>query len=350
MQVKTFSGSSTKEIMARIKEELGPDAIILSNQKQMRKGSAYYEIMAALDEPVASTMREKAVVDDQDLSSLRDEWSKLRKQVMAILKPQMDLAMLKPRQQLVFECLDREGVRQEVLMDLWDKFRHSPDEPILSVMNGLINVCPWLETQWTHKIHFLAGPSGCGKSSTLLRLSLAIKKKRPDARVLIVNADRSQSKGRLYLRHYTELSDLSYRELETPEHWRSLACDIDEYDVVLVDLPGLPSRQSLDDWLRDLSYGCMPSCHVHLVLSPVYGTAQMDNFMSRLRCEQAASIIWTKLDEACNYGEILNQANSSGLPVSLFSVGPELKNALVQPREHDIWKLLLRHELPIVHN
>ena len=34
MQVKTFTGTSTKDIMARIKDELGPEAIILSNQKQ----------------------------------------------------------------------------------------------------------------------------------------------------------------------------------------------------------------------------------------------------------------------------------------------------------------------------
>ena len=51
MQVKTFTGTSTKEIMARIKTELGPEAIILSNQKHTREGRTVYEIMAALDIP-----------------------------------------------------------------------------------------------------------------------------------------------------------------------------------------------------------------------------------------------------------------------------------------------------------
>ncbi len=41
MQVRTFTGTSTSEIMARIKSELGPDAIILSNQKQTGKSDHY---------------------------------------------------------------------------------------------------------------------------------------------------------------------------------------------------------------------------------------------------------------------------------------------------------------------
>lgn len=352
MQVRTFTGTSTKDIMARIKTELGPDAIILSNQKRSVKGMTTYEIMAALDVPPAATASAEtaAPLGQDDASCLREEWTRLRKQLMAVLKPQMDVGLLTPRQQLVFEYLEREGVKEDVLMDLWEKFRRSPDTPTLSVMNDMIGVAPWMETPWEHKVHLLAGPFGSGKTSTALRLALAAKKNRKGARILVVNADRSQGKGRLYLRHYTELSGLSYRELDSREHWEALRGDAQSHDLVLVDLPGLPGRQSLASWLDDAAGGALPACHVHLVLSPLFGSAQMESFMSRLRCPSVSSIIWTKLDEACNYGEIINLASSTGLPVSLFSVGPDLKNTLVQPCGHDVWKLLLRHELPLATN
>lgn len=352
MQVRTFTGTSTKDIMARIKNELGPDAIILSNQKRAVKGVTTYEIMAALDMPPAATVSAEtaAPLGQDDASCLREEWTRLRKQLMAVLKPQMDVSLLTPRQQLVFEYLEREGVKEDVLMDLWEKFRRSPDTPTLTVMNDMVGVAPWMETSWEHKVHLLAGPFGSGKTSTALRLALAAKKNRKGARILVVNADRSQGKGRLYLRHYTELSGLSYRELDTREHWEALRGDAQSYDLVLVDLPGLPGRRSLTSWLDDASGGALPACHVHLVLSPLFGSAQMESFMSRLRCPSVSSIIWTKLDEACNYGEIINLASSTGLPVSLFSVGPDLKNTLVQPCGHDVWKLLLRHELPLATN
>lgn len=84
--------------MTRIKSELGPDAIILSNQKQSRRGVTCYEIMAALDVPQART----SVADTamplalDDAGCLREEWSRLRKQLMAVIKPQMDMRQLTP--------------------------------------------------------------------------------------------------------------------------------------------------------------------------------------------------------------------------------------------------------------
>ena len=349
MQVKTFTGTSTKDIMARIKDELGPDAIILSNRKSSRGGVISYEIMAALDVPAAAKdapIEGQPGVGGDETACLREEWTKLRRQLMAVLKPQMDIGLLTPRQQLVFEYLEREGVQEDVLLELWEKFRRAPETPTLSIMNGMIDVAPWLDTDWTHKVHLLAGPFGSGKTTTALRLALAAKKADPKTRILVVNADRSQGKGRLYLRHYAELSGMSYKELDNSAQWESLKRDAESHDLVLLDLPGLPGRQTLDDWLREFSGGHLPPCHVHLVLSPVFGHAQMRNFVSRLQSDSLASIIWTKLDEACNYGEIINQANTTGLPVSLFSVGPDLKGTLVQPRDQDVWRLLLRHELP----
>jgi flagellar biosynthesis protein FlhF len=89
MQVRTFTGTSTKDIMARIKTELGPDAIILSNQKRSVKGVPTSEIMAALDvPPAAATAVETAPpLGQDDASCLREEWTRLRKQLMAVLKP-----------------------------------------------------------------------------------------------------------------------------------------------------------------------------------------------------------------------------------------------------------------------
>lgn len=348
MQVKTYTGTSTKEIMARIKEELGPEAIILSSQKTARGGVRGYEIMAALDneleteEPVST---DRVLREDGELAFLREEWGQLRKQLMAVLRPRMDLGVLSPRQQVVMDYLEREGVRQEVLFSLWEEFRRRRDEPTLSILSDLISVHPWLGTSWPNAVHFFAGPHGSGKTSTVLRLALAMKKSRPEARVLVLNADRSQGKGRLYLRHYTELSGLSYRELDTVEQWIGLERECSRYDAVLVDLPGLGGRETLHAWLHEASGGNVPVGHTHLVLSPLFSPGQMDCYVSRLG-QAAASIIWTKLDEACNFGEILNQSVRTGLPVSLLSVGPELKHTLVQPRNQDVWKLLLRHELP----
>ncbi len=49
MQVKTFLGKSTQALLTQIKEELGPDAIILSNRTLRRDGERVYEVTAGVD-------------------------------------------------------------------------------------------------------------------------------------------------------------------------------------------------------------------------------------------------------------------------------------------------------------
>ena len=49
MRVKTFRGTSAAQVMAQIKKELGPDAVILSNQTRRENAMAFVEIMAAVE-------------------------------------------------------------------------------------------------------------------------------------------------------------------------------------------------------------------------------------------------------------------------------------------------------------
>ena len=51
MQVKTFTGATSQEILARIKVEMGPDAVILGNRTYRKNGVVWHEITAGLERP-----------------------------------------------------------------------------------------------------------------------------------------------------------------------------------------------------------------------------------------------------------------------------------------------------------
>ena len=51
MQVKTFTGSSTQDVMAQVKAELGPDAIILASRELNGNGLRLFEITAGVERP-----------------------------------------------------------------------------------------------------------------------------------------------------------------------------------------------------------------------------------------------------------------------------------------------------------
>lgn len=68
--------------------------------------------------------------------------------------------------------------------------------------------------------------------------------------------------------------------------------------------------------------------------------------MKRYHTSLPCSLVWTKLDEAVNFGGLVNVAVRSGLPVSALSFGPELQASLVPAEAGLIWRLLLKRQLP----
>lgn len=51
MQIKSYVGTSAQEILAQIKAEMGPDAIILSNRDFRKDGQRWHEVTAGVDRP-----------------------------------------------------------------------------------------------------------------------------------------------------------------------------------------------------------------------------------------------------------------------------------------------------------
>ncbi len=42
MQVKTFTGSTSQEVLAMVKAEMGPDAVILGNRTYRKNGEVFH--------------------------------------------------------------------------------------------------------------------------------------------------------------------------------------------------------------------------------------------------------------------------------------------------------------------
>ena len=69
MQVKTFSGISTRDVLAQIKREMGEEAVILSKQEGKNANSAWCEITAGIDKIPAQEPVDAPVDDMADASA-----------------------------------------------------------------------------------------------------------------------------------------------------------------------------------------------------------------------------------------------------------------------------------------
>ncbi|MDR2799737.1 MAG: flagellar biosynthesis protein FlhF [Desulfovibrio sp.] len=398
MQVKSFSAKSTKEVLALIKEELGPDAVILDTQEE----DGLFTMTAALERETArppaaaqeaACGRTQASKDPQPPQGTaspgepaeqgqprrfsgypqnsahpgweretlpagwqrwHEEWSSIKSHLLALMKPAMRLDSLPPRQRLAIEFLQREGVDDTAVMHLCGMLQRDPSASILSPLSRLVPMSAWDKENWRQSIQVIAGPFGAGKTSVAIRLALALRKTTPDMRICLLNADPTRGNGRLLLPHYCELSELAYKEAATTlDLVGALNQALKEgFDRVIVDMPGLARGRYLGSLLTDSGLaglnGAGPKgMAVHLVLPPHYGSLQIKGILERYRTNHSGSIIWTKLDEAEHYGQVVNVAVESGLPVSALSFGAGLGNSLVPVKENMLWRLIFKRELPL---
>jgi flagellar biosynthesis protein FlhF len=360
MRVKTFRAGSMAAALTMVKAELGGEAVILGNKTVVDDGREYHEVMAAVesDKPVQSAQKHSnnGGPDQLDLLTARTspaggdgfaaEWPQIKEHLLALLKPHMSLERLAPRQRLAVEHLEREGVDTPSLLWIFRRLAANPDGALLKSLAPMVPTKPFEPGSWGQKLHFFAGPHGVGKTTTLIRLALREKHLAPKSRVCLATADHGQGKGRIVLRHYADLSGLAFREVATMQDMVALIAESNRFDRIFIDLPGMSGNDLLASRLQEL--GVSPGLDIvgHLVLSPQYGPAQIKAFLKRYDSDCMQSIIWTKLDEACNYGAMVNTAYANALPTSALSFGPGLRNSICPAKVEHVWRLVFKHELP----
>ena len=340
MYSKVFTGNSAKEALAKVKQELGSDAIILTSRQIEENGMTRYQVTARLEQQETA---EAETSGGQGFDDVRREWDSLRENIMALVKPHLRLELLTPRQKNTLEYLQREGVDEEIIVSLFRSLMAQPTASVLSLLSDMIKMQPWGYSAWQNRIQAVAGPFGSGKTVTAVRLALALKDERPDARICLINADCSRGHSRLVLRHYAELSGFTYKEVNSGAEMIRAVKEAPGTDRFIVDLPGISCKDSL---IGTLARFGLHKALVHLNLSPNYAQQQLKAMLNAYGCGAIKSIIWSKLDECFSFGNIINVCAATGLPVSALSYGPGLTDSLCPVESSMLWKLIFKRELP----
>lgn len=173
------------------------------------------------------------------------------------------------------------------------------------------------------------GPTGVGKTTTVAKLA-ATYALREKSRVGLLTVDTYRIAAVDQLRTYADIIGVPLAVAQTPNDVRHALSQFSTCDVLLIDTAGRAPRDAERiEELRALLDAAHPD-EVHLVLSATASQSSLDHAAECFAPLQPDRIVFTKLDEAVNFGVLINTAKRVKLELSYLSDGQEVPDRLVR--------------------
>ena len=173
---------------------------------------------------------------------------------------------------------------------------------------------------------FLVGPTGVGKTTTLAKLAsyyrVSMKKK-----VSFLTADTFRIAAAQQLSTYADILDVKSTVLMAPEDIVSALNEEKENDIIFVDTVGFSHNNKEQQENLSKLLSLVPAKYlkqVYLVLSATTKYNDLKQIVDSYKAFTDFSIIFTKLDETANYGNIYNIRQYSGKNLSYITNGQKV--------------------------
>jgi len=173
------------------------------------------------------------------------------------------------------------------------------------------------------KVIALIGPTGVGKTTTIAKLAAigGLAKKR---KIGLITLDDKRIGAIAQLEVYSRILNIQMEVASNKEEVVKSLQKLKRKDIVLIDTPGISQKDTRQlGELRDLLDNVGP-VEIHLLLSAVTKEKDFNRILDKFRVIPIDSLIFTKLDESSEYGDLLNQLIRTKIPVSYFTNGPQV--------------------------
>lgn len=186
----------------------------------------------------------------------------------------------------------------------------------------------------------LIGPTGVGKTTTVAKLA-ATCKLRYGMRVGLITADTYRIAAVEQLRTYAEIVGMPLKVVLAPQDIPGAIDALSECDTIILDTAGRSQRDAARlDELGEFLRAAEPD-QIQLVLSLASAESVIAAAADRYGALGPDRLLLTKLDEAVDYGVVLNTARRVGLPISFVTTGQEVPDHIEAASAERLARLVL---------
>jgi flagellar biosynthesis protein FlhF len=318
VKIVKYQAANMKEALAKVKRELGPEAMVVAT-RQVRRGllGTGVEVTAAIDVETSSGPElgrlaerpRRTGLDDSDveriMAPLRSELRSLRSLVRASSesRPQAPDSELREEMAAMRRTLD--------LIKAEATGRAAPETVVADHQIVAASV---------GRVVALVGPTGVGKTTTIAKL--AARAALVDRRsVALVTLDTYRVGGEQQMRVFADLIGIPLHLCADPAELTDKIDQLENHDLVYIDTAGrsprdLPAIAALQHALHGID-----ELEVHLALALDTPPTSIDGICARYRPVGIDRLLFTKLDEAGDMSQLIEAPARLSLPIAHITTG-----------------------------
>ncbi|HAR64507.1 MAG: flagellar biosynthesis protein FlhF [Candidatus Margulisiibacteriota bacterium] len=401
MRIKKYKAKDMKEALVQVKQDFGPDAVILHSRNVFEGGMfglfgremvevtaggeiniledlvakkkeyfniennvpgasprSHFKINVASNEaakPVLVASDEKLEKLSKQISLVESQLGHLSQNLSVVINSIKSLNTKNYNRNLsgVFEYLIALGIKENIIAvivkkleeemlgkDLRDKVK--VEQFLRAELLSMIRTSGPIELpKQKQKIIAFIGSTGVGKTTTIAKLAanytLMQKKK-----VALITIDTYRIAAIEQLKTYANIIGVPIDVVFTPEEFKQTLAAHKEEDLILIDTAGRSPKntQQMKELKKFLDMGG-PGIENILVISATSKDGDVEDTVSRFDIIKSENIVFTKLDETSTFGVIINVLYNSNKKLSYFTTGQNVPDDLEVAKDRDLLEKIM---------
>ncbi|MBI9073171.1 MAG: flagellar biosynthesis protein FlhF [Melioribacteraceae bacterium] len=353
MQIKKYLAPTLKEAISKMKDQLGEEAIVLSTR--VLEGDArlglkkMFEITAGSDENLPDNLYSKntePIVDDSinfdnELAKLSERIFKSKsdttpdifKKIDEVRKSKnLNLDLNEIKDLLIQRDVDEFNVRK-ILSQLERYKAFLNDENIDNyVVSTIASMIPTEKFEFSKNsrphVISLVGPTGVGKTTCIAKLAV-ISKILHNLDIGLISIDTYRLGALDQLKIFSEVSDIEFLVAYDPADVKSGMEKFKKKDLVFIDTVGRSQKNitHLEEIKKFTS--SVKVDETYLVLNTTVTSKTMIDVAEKFKVLNYTGLVFSKLDEAVSFGNILTVASKFNTPIKYLTNGQVIPDDIV---------------------
>ena len=196
------------------------------------------------------------------------------------------------------------------------------------------------------KVIFFIGPTGVGKTTTIAKIASHFKLEK-ETKVAFITSDTYRIAAVEQLNTYASIIDCPVNVAYSPDEMDECLNEFKNYELILVDTAGRSHKseeqmEELEKLISEVEARADEfDFEIYLTLSVTTKYKDLKNIADKYKHIDNWSLIFTKLDETCCLGNMLNMKLYTDAPLSYTTSGQNVPNDIEVINEQGLAKLLL---------